>query len=86
MPDEHPHDAPGLEVLMRRTMAVVKQHASLPPDVGVAVFVFHYGSREEPGYLAYGSTGNRDDCLRMIGKWLLEQLERRGPGPWQERA
>lgn len=72
----HPHDAPGLEVLMRRTMDTIKEHAPLPPDVGVAVFVFHFG---EGGYLAYGSTAQREDMVKAIGEWFLNQFPPGGP-------
>jgi hypothetical protein len=71
----HPHEAPGLEAMMRRASEAVKKE--LPPDVGFAVFVFHSG---EGGYLAYGSNAEREDMVKTIGEWFLTQFPSGGPG------
>lgn len=41
--------------------------ATLPPDVGCLVLTFDYGG---PGHMGYCSTGNRDDCIKLVREFL----------------
>jgi hypothetical protein len=65
------HEAPGLEIIMRQTMDRAKE--TLPPDVGCAVFCFHYGEGKPGDYLAYGSTTSRETMIEVIVEWLARQ-------------
>lgn len=41
--------------------------ATLPADVGCLVLTFDYSG---PGHMGYCSTGNRDDCIRLVREFL----------------
>jgi hypothetical protein len=42
--------------------------ATLPSDVGCLVLTFDYGPG--PGHMGYASTGERDDCIRLLREFL----------------
>lgn len=41
---------------------------TLPPDVGCLVLTFDQDGG--PGHMGYASTGNREDCIRLLREFL----------------
>jgi hypothetical protein len=66
-PKPEPHEYPGLEAMARQLGDELKGRW---PDVGAAVWLYHYG---QGGGLAYVGTGNREDTIEMVVEWLARQ-------------
>lgn len=63
-----PHEYPGLEAVMRQVGDLIAE--ALPPDVGCALFTFHFG---EGGGISYMSNSDRSDMIAAIREWLSMQ-------------
>jgi hypothetical protein len=50
--------------------AITAARKELPPGTGVIVFAFDYG---EGGGMAYASTAQRADCIKMLEEWIAYQ-------------
>lgn len=50
-----------------------KVKALMPEGRGFALFTFDYGPK---GYVAYASTGTREDMLVAVGKWFVSEMEK----------
>jgi hypothetical protein len=63
-----PHEYPGLETLAAQVSNRIA--AALPPDVGFALFTFHWG---KDGGISYTSNAKREDMVAAIREWLDAQ-------------
>ena len=73
--DKRPTEAEfrdGIDRAVSHTMAAARLvsefRKTLPSDVGCLVLTFDYGG--SPGHMGYCSTGNRDDCIRLVREFL----------------
>jgi hypothetical protein len=61
----------GVDRAVSHTLAAARLvrvfRETLPPDVGCLVITFDYGG---PGHMGYASTGEREDCVRLVREFL----------------
>lgn len=61
----------GVERSVSHTLAAARLvrafRETLPSDVGCLVLTFDYSNH---GHMGYASTGQRDDCIRLVREFL----------------
>ena len=68
-----PMNGVGVKHLPERLKAALAAaQRELPPGTGLTLFAFDFG---EGGALSYISNARRDDMVRTVGEWLLQQLK-----------
>jgi hypothetical protein len=63
-----PHDFPDLEQYARSLAMILKPN--MPEGVGFTLFL--YGYFDDPR-MAYISTADREDMIRLVKEWLAKQ-------------
>lgn len=69
---EHADSTPP-ELIAKLNQLARDLRVKLPPGVGFTLFLFDYG---QDGHLAYISTAEREDMVKVVREWL-EKMEKR---------